>query len=154
MASDKGIGALIVIAAIVAAILYFGSLSSILPWSFITAVKIIVSAGFLVLLGIGGWIGYTMLTTPTPEAIDEEELEDIEGFEEEIEEEELSEEEEEKLTDRLVSIPGMTENRVESLMESGYDSLEAMKNASEDELSEVKGIGSTLAGRIKEELEE
>ena len=35
------------------------------------AVLILVSAAFIAILGIGGWIGYTMATTPPPKPIEE-----------------------------------------------------------------------------------
>jgi predicted DNA-binding transcriptional regulator len=35
------------------------------------AVLILVSAAFIALLGIGGWIGYTMVSTPPPKPIEE-----------------------------------------------------------------------------------
>lgn len=35
------------------------------------AVLVLVSAAFVAILGIGGWIGYTMATTPAPKPIEE-----------------------------------------------------------------------------------
>lgn len=158
MNSDRLIGSGILIAVIIVAILYFGSF--IIPWwSFLTAVKIVVSVGFLALLGIGGWIGWTMATTPSPEPVEDIETEDIGEFEEE----EFEEEEEvveatpeakslDEAKDELLSINGMTENRLESLRDEGYDTLDSLQEATEEDLKEVKGIGDKLAGRIKEEL--
>ena len=37
----------------------------------LNAVLILVSAGFIAILGIGAWIGYTMATTPPPKPIEE-----------------------------------------------------------------------------------
>lgn len=152
--SDRAIGALIIIGVIIAAILYFGSLIS--PWwTLLSAIKVIVSIAFLVVLGIGGWIGWTMATTPSPEPIEDLDLE--EDFEEEFEEEpeEVVEpvpeaESFEAIEDELLSITGMTENRLESLRDAGYDTLESLREATEEELQEVKGIGDKLAKEIKE----
>ena len=35
------------------------------------AVLILVSIGFIAILSVGGWIGYTMATTPAPKPIEE-----------------------------------------------------------------------------------
>ena len=35
------------------------------------AVLVLVSAAFIAILGIGGWIGYTMASTPPPKPIEE-----------------------------------------------------------------------------------
>lgn len=83
MDSDKLTGVLIIIAVIVLGILYFGSF--MLPWSFLTAVKVVVSVAFLGILVIGGWIGWTMASTPSAEPIEDEEFEDFD-VDEDIEE--------------------------------------------------------------------
>jgi predicted DNA-binding transcriptional regulator len=66
LGKDRLVGAGIVVASIAAAIAYlvlfylgYGAL----------IVSIVVSAAVLVLLGILGWIGWTMATTPSPEPI-------------------------------------------------------------------------------------
>lgn len=146
MDSDRGLGVLIIIGVIVAGILYFGSF--VIPWwSFLAAVKVIVSAGFVLLLIIGGWIGWTMASTPSPEALEDMDLEETE--EEPIEFEE-SAERDLGLEEDLKSIRGMTDPRVQSLMDAGYDSREALEGSSEDDLKGVEGIGPALAERIKE----
>lgn len=155
--SDRAIGALIIIVVIIAAVLYFGSLIPWMPGNFELAVYVVVSIGFLLVLGIGGWIGWTMATTPSPEPIEDLDLE--EDFEEEFEEEpeEVVEpvpeaESLEAIEDELLSITGMTENRLESLRDAGYDTLESLREATEEELQEVKGIGDKLAKDIKEKV--
>ncbi len=80
MDSDRALGALIIAGVIVVAILFFGSF--FLPWSFTLAVEIVVSIGLLIVLGIGGWIGWTMASTPSPEAIEDLDIEDLEEEEE------------------------------------------------------------------------
>lgn len=86
------LGALVLGGVILAAVLYFGSF--FLPWSLTEAVEVVVSAGILLVLGIGGWIGWVMVSTPTPESIDAEDLEGID--EEDFELEGSGTEEEEK----------------------------------------------------------
>lgn len=150
MDSDRLLGAGIIIVCIIAAILYFGSVIS--PWwSILTAVKVVVSIAFVIVLGIGGWIGWTMASTPSPEPVEDLDIEDTAP--DTMEETDLGSEEPESTEDfkeELCSISGMTENRAQSLMDAGYDSEGALANASEDDLVEVSGIGSTLADRIKE----
>lgn len=86
MDSDRALGVLIVIGATLAGILYFGSGTSLIPWwSFLTSVKILVSIGFVAVLGIGAWIGWTMASTPSPEDVGEIDMD--EDLDEEIEEE-------------------------------------------------------------------
>ncbi len=93
MDSDRALGVLVIIAVVVCGVLYFGSFVS--PWwSLLGAIKVLVSAAFLAVLGIGAWIGWTMASTPSPEPMDDEELEDFD-IDEEIEEPEIEEETEE-----------------------------------------------------------
>jgi len=47
---------------------YFGMNASAVR---IDAVLVLVSAAFIAILAIGGWIGYTMATTPAPKPIEE-----------------------------------------------------------------------------------
>lgn len=95
MDSDRSIGAGIIIVCIVAAIAFFGPLVVDFPWGFALAVRAVVSIGFLVLLGIGGWIGWTMASTPSPEPVEDLDFEDEELEEVELEEEETEEEKDE-----------------------------------------------------------
>ncbi|KXB07681.1 hypothetical protein AKJ51_00615 [candidate division MSBL1 archaeon SCGC-AAA382A20] len=81
MDSDRLIGAGIVIGCIIAAILYFGFMFMGYGTQ---VVMTVVSIAFVIVLGIGGWIGYTMASTPAPEPV-----EDLD----EMEEEELGESE-------------------------------------------------------------
>ena len=147
MDSDRLLGAGILIGVIVAAILYFG-IYFVIGWEAI--VDLVVTVAFLVILGIGGWIGWTMLSTPTPESVDmpDEELEDITEEEPEVDWEPESKAED--VEEELMEITGMTENRMESLFDAGYDDSESLRRASKDELTEITGIGDTLAERIKE----
>jgi large subunit ribosomal protein L32e len=56
--------------------------------------------------------------------------------------------------EELTDISGITEKKAENLSEAGYDSIEALKGASEDDLTAVDGIGTALAGRIETALED
>lgn len=155
MDSDRGLGVGIIFGVIIAVVLFFGSIESLglpLPWSFMTAVKVLVSVAFLVVLGIAGWIGWTMASTPTPEAVEDVDLDEMEDIDEEIGEPFEPEEDvsEGDIRDELTSIKGVTEDRAESLISSGYDDVEALRDATEEELTEIEGIGSKLAERIKE----
>ncbi|MFB6215842.1 MAG: helix-hairpin-helix domain-containing protein [Candidatus Aenigmatarchaeota archaeon] len=159
MDTDRVLGVLIVIVVIVAGVLYFGSFVS--PWwNLLAAVQVIVSVAFVVLLGIGGWIGWTMASTPSPEPVEDLDMEEIEEeapeFGETEEEIEIPKKVEEKaqesreLREELNSIKGMTDSGRENLIDAGYDSVESLEAASIEDLKKVEGIGSTLAGRIKE----
>ena len=99
MDSDRAMGVGIILAIIVIAVLYFGPVVTNLMgpnysfwWGFQSAVNTVVSVALLVLLGIGAWIGWTMASTPSPEAIEDEDFED---FETEEDEEPAEEDEEE-----------------------------------------------------------
>lgn len=52
----------------------------------------------------------------------------------------------------LTEISGVGESKAEALREAGFDSLEAVKGASQDELASVEGIGTALAARIKADV--
>jgi hypothetical protein len=83
MSKDQAIGAIIVTACLLVALAFIGLLffydpyiSSLVNlgsnvdvhyWLIATPVAI----AFVALLAIGGWIGYTMATTPTPKPIEE-----------------------------------------------------------------------------------
>jgi predicted DNA-binding transcriptional regulator len=76
MEKDKLAGAGILLASIVVAIiyallLYFGH-GSILA-------VILVSAAFFALLGVIGWIGWTMATTPSPKPVEVKSPSEVEG---------------------------------------------------------------------------
>ncbi len=147
MDSDRILGAGIIIACILAAVLYFG----FIYLGFAEEVLlVIVSIAFLLILGIGGWIGWTMASTPSPEPIEDLDVQDTspEAIED-VDFEESSEESEEEFREKISSIDGMTERRVNALIEGGYDSIDSLKQVDESDLTEVKGIGSTLAKRIK-----
>lgn len=88
MDSDKGIGIGIIIAVLMMAVLFFGPFIAELMnteflWPFQNAVNTVVGIAFLLILGIGAWIGWTMASTPAPEEIDDEEFEDFDLEEEE-----------------------------------------------------------------------
>ncbi len=52
----------------------------------------------------------------------------------------------------IEDISGVGESKAESLREEGYESVEDVKAASQDDLAEVDGIGNALAARIKADV--
>ncbi|USZ67600.1 50S ribosomal protein L32e [Halorussus salilacus] len=52
----------------------------------------------------------------------------------------------------LEDISGVGPSKADSLEEAGFDSVEDVKAASQDELAEVEGIGNALAARIKADV--
>jgi len=91
VSKDQGIGGLIFAVCVIIIIAYslglfwlgdaFGTSWSLALW----LIAIPVWLGFMLILGIGAWIGWTMATTPPPKPI--EELETEEKKEEETKEE-------------------------------------------------------------------
>ncbi len=69
---DQAIGGVIATACIVIAAVYIGALF----WPTLEAIRLWLVAipvllAFVAVLGIGAWIGWTMLTTPPPKPIEE-----------------------------------------------------------------------------------
>ena len=60
----------------------------------------------------------------------------------------MAEDEPENLDD----ISGVGSSKAEALQEAGFESVEDVKAASQDELAEVEGIGNALAARIKADV--
>ena len=56
------------------------------------------------------------------------------------------------MTDELSDISGVGESKAEALREAGYETLEDVRAASQDDLAEVEGIGNALAARIKADV--
>lgn len=52
----------------------------------------------------------------------------------------------------LTQISGVGDAKAESLREAGYETIEDLKAASQDELAEVDGVGTALAARIKADI--
>jgi large subunit ribosomal protein L32e len=52
----------------------------------------------------------------------------------------------------LTDISGVSEDRADALREAGYDSIDYIRGASQDELANVEGIGMALAARIKADV--
>lgn len=142
LAKDRAIGASILAAVIVLAAVYFGLI--FLGFGF-EVLLIVVSIGLLIVLGIGGWIGWTMAITPAPKPI--EGIEELKS--EELEEAPEVELKSEEIVDKLTSIPGVSEDRARALIDAGFYDAESFRSASPEELTEVKGIGSKLAEEIK-----
>ena len=74
---DQGIGAAILAVCVVVVLGYLvlvvdpGLFNLNATTVRLVVVLVLVSAAFIAILGIGGWIGYTMATTPTPKPIEE-----------------------------------------------------------------------------------
>jgi predicted DNA-binding transcriptional regulator len=74
---DQGIGAAILAVCVVVVLGYLvlvvdpGLFSLNAVNVRLDAVLVLVSVAFIAILGIGGWIGYTMATTPPPKPIEE-----------------------------------------------------------------------------------
>jgi predicted DNA-binding transcriptional regulator len=74
---DQGIGAAILVLCVIVALGYLVLVGD--PGLFnlnatnvrLDAVLVLVSAAFIAILAIGGWIGWTMATTPPPKPIEE-----------------------------------------------------------------------------------
>jgi large subunit ribosomal protein L32e len=54
--------------------------------------------------------------------------------------------------EELEDISGVGASKAEALREAGFDSVEDIRGASQDDLSEVDGIGNALAARIKADV--
>ena len=75
--------------------------------------------------------------------------EEVEDEDEEVEEAEAEAEPEiEDITD----ISGVGESKADALREAGYDTVDRIRGASQDELANVDGIGMALAARIKADV--
>ena len=92
---------------------------------------------------------------PTDEAVDADEPEDeVESDEAEPADEDPDGEEDEAVgPQELTDISGVGESKAELLREAGYDDLEAVQMASQEELADIDGIGNALAARIKADLD-
>ena len=51
-------------------------------------------------------------------------------------------------------IAGVGGAKADALREAGYSSVEAVREASQEELSEIEGIGNALAARIKADVDD
>lgn len=76
-----------------------------------------------------------------------DETEDVESTEEESE----AEPDDDEITE-LTDISGVGEGKAEALREAGYDTVDYVRGASQDELANVDGIGMALAARIKADV--
>jgi large subunit ribosomal protein L32e len=58
------------------------------------------------------------------------------------------------MADEIEDIAGVGGAKADTLREAGYTSVEAVREASQEELSEVEGIGNALAARIKADVDD
>jgi len=94
VSKDQAIGWLIFLACVVVGIAYVGGFA-VVDWAlrfWLIAIPVILA--FLLVLGIGAWIGWTMATTPPPKPIEEIEAEEKAEEEKKPEEEKAEEREE------------------------------------------------------------
>ena len=83
--------------------------------------------------------------------VDELTDDDAEADEAAAEEEEDEEDEEPAITE-LTDISGIGDAKAETLREAGYNSVDHVRGASQEELADVDGIGMALAARIKADV--
>jgi large subunit ribosomal protein L32e len=94
-------------------------------------------------------------TDAEAEMADEDETEDdVEAAEEESEEATPSEDEAADPDDpvELTDISGVGDAKADALREAGFETVEDVKAASQDDLAEVDGVGNALAARIKADV--
>jgi large subunit ribosomal protein L32e len=56
------------------------------------------------------------------------------------------------MAEQLTDVDGVGETKAETLREEGYETVEDLKRASQDELAETEGVGKALAARIKADV--
>ena len=66
--------------------------------------------------------------------------------------EDIEEETEHQAVDGLTDIGGVGEDTAGSLREAGYETIEDLREASQDDLAAVDGVGTALAARVKTEV--
>jgi len=66
--------------------------------------------------------------------------------------EDIEEETEHQAVDGLTDIGGVGEDTAGSLREAGYETVEDLREASQDDLAAVDGVGTALAARVKAEV--
>lgn len=54
--------------------------------------------------------------------------------------------------EELTEISGVGESKADALREAGYDTVDKVRGASQDELADVEGVGMALAARIKADV--
>ena len=80
---------------------------------------------------------------------DDADADDADAEDADVDEDETEADEDER---ELEDISGVGPSKAETLREAGYESVTDLKEASQDELSEVGGIGMALAARIKADV--
>ncbi|MCX2818566.1 50S ribosomal protein L32e [Haladaptatus sp. F3-133] len=56
------------------------------------------------------------------------------------------------MAEQLTDVDGVGESKAETLREAGYETVEDLKRASQDELAETENVGKALAARIKADV--
>ena len=57
-------------------------------------------------------------------------------------------------SDDLTAIDGVGEEKADALREAGFETVEDLHEADQDELAEVEGVGNALAARIKADIDD
>lgn len=146
MGASRSLGPLLCIVCLVIVVLhigvgYFGLFGASRNLNLAFALPI--TAMVLAVCGLGFWLGWIMATTkevtPSPTPTPEEPIEETSK---------------EDIIEVLTSVDGVSEARARALIDIGFTDLEALRRASPEDLTEAKGIGLSIAKRIKGNLEE
>jgi large subunit ribosomal protein L32e len=81
----------------------------------------------------------------------EAEIDELEPEESEADDTEEDEDEEDDI-EELTDISGVGDSKADALADAGYDSVDKVRGASQDELADVDGVGMALAARIKADV--
>lgn len=82
-------------------------------------------------------------TTETEEEVAGDEEDDSEQIQE------VTEEQIQKVQDHLDNVEGIGQSKIDSLLEAGYNTIDRLRDADIDDLTEVNGIGDSKAKDIK-----
>jgi len=87
-------------------------------------------------------------------AVSEEDTDDPDAAEQGDDEEDDAEadEAEDEGPEGLTDISGVSESKAEALREAGYETVDHVRGASQDQLADVEGIGMALAARVKADV--
>jgi large subunit ribosomal protein L32e len=82
----------------------------------------------------------------------EAEIDELEPEDSEADDEAEDDEDEEDEIEELTDISGVGDSKAEALADAGFDTVDKVRGASQDELAEVNGVGMALAARIKADV--
>ncbi len=97
--------------------------------------------------------GYDASEVPEEEQEETEPEEpETEEAEETTEEAEEEAEEEADIPEEITDIDGVGESKAEALRDAGYETVEDLRGATQDEVAETESVGKALAARIKADV--